>query len=1043
MNCFGEPINVSRREAVVDSDLSTAAYDTIQDIMPLQDKKQSLGSLTKRFANIYADNITVVTTTTVDEIKSILVTTDNCIVTSLTPSSIVQTDAESKLVTVPTSTYEKPLSFSTGLTRTFNTVAVNPTQSISKLSNLTSNGFIKTSGSDGTLSIDANTYENPLTFSSGVTRTLNNVTVDTKQNIAKLSNLTSNGFIKTSGSDGTLSIDTSTFENPLTFSTGLTRSLNTITVNNILSILKLSNLTLNGFIKTGSGDGTLSIDTSSYLTGNQTITLSGAVSGSGTTAITTSIADNSLALSKLAQIAGGSFLGKVFGSTGNVQPIQIIPSTGMGANTWLNVAGVDYLALSTVQDISTTSAPTFNGLTCNNTLNMSSQPITNCRLGSLTSNGFVKTSGGNGTLSVDTTAYLSGVTGTANQITVSGSAPSPTLSLPTSLYVNDLRIRNNTTNTIYSTLTTDAAGRLNISSGFGGSANSITTDCYQISLYTANNANVSVASSNGSKASVSLYTDPGTSTSDAFVNYAIGTTNFTTGIDQSDSSKFKISASNTLGTSDALTITTGGAVSILGSSGLTLTNGSNSASLAVDSGGIVQLTPPTSYGQVNINPVTGGGAYVMKKINLFDNGNPSTDIRFCGFGISQITRGYDSAVINCFHERVNASGWEKVWQSGNTGGTGAPLELMRLGGNAQGLAIGTDTYTKRLTINSATGDCIRMQYNTPTGTATTYVDMLCRSDGKLQLVPSGGTVYTQAHCAPMSDNTYTSGGSGVRWSNVYSYGGDFAGTITGTAGITISTPSASGNSIQGPGSSTACNGIIGFTSGVSPTAGNIYGITVDRSGTDVLMMGINKNTTTGSVPANACFISSYQTGSTLTLGRGNGANLPSSTDIVINSNGSVTRPNTPSFNAYLAALSAVQTGDGTTYTIPFDTEQHDAGSNHNAAAGAGQGTFTAPVAGRYMLSANVTISALSNTHTSGVFSFLLNGATAIARVQNNPWAGAQGVSGSGIYTYTLNTVYQLAANDAVTVTVQVSGGTKTVKINGTQSNTYWFGNLLS
>lgn len=78
-------------------------------------------------------------------------------------------------------------------------------------------------------------------------------------------------------------------EVPLTFSTGLTRSTNTITVNTSQNISTLSNLTSNGFVKTSGGTGALSIDTSTYITGNQTITLSGDVSGSGTTAITTTI----------------------------------------------------------------------------------------------------------------------------------------------------------------------------------------------------------------------------------------------------------------------------------------------------------------------------------------------------------------------------------------------------------------------------------------------------------------------------------------------------------------------------------------------------------------------------------------------------------------------------------------------------------------------------------------------------------------------------------------------------------------------------------
>lgn len=90
-----------------------------------------------------------------------------------------------------------------------------------------------------------------------------------------------------------------TYEVPLTFSTGLTRSTNTITVNTSQNISTLSNLTSNGFVKTSGGTGALSIDTSTYLTGNQSITLSGDVSGSGSTAITTTIGNDKVLESML------------------------------------------------------------------------------------------------------------------------------------------------------------------------------------------------------------------------------------------------------------------------------------------------------------------------------------------------------------------------------------------------------------------------------------------------------------------------------------------------------------------------------------------------------------------------------------------------------------------------------------------------------------------------------------------------------------------------------------------------------------------------
>lgn len=73
-----------------------------------------------------------------------------------------------------------------------------------------------------------------------------------------------------------------------TYSTGLTYTNGAVTVNTSQNIATLSNLTSNGFVKTSGGTGALSVDTNTYLTGNQTITLSGVVQGSGTTGITTS-----------------------------------------------------------------------------------------------------------------------------------------------------------------------------------------------------------------------------------------------------------------------------------------------------------------------------------------------------------------------------------------------------------------------------------------------------------------------------------------------------------------------------------------------------------------------------------------------------------------------------------------------------------------------------------------------------------------------------------------------------------------------------------
>lgn len=67
--------------------------------------------------------------------------------------------------------------------------------------------ILKGNGSGGFSNASGGTdYEVPITFSIGLTRSTNTVTVNTSQNIATLSNLTSNGLVTTSGGAGTLGV---------------------------------------------------------------------------------------------------------------------------------------------------------------------------------------------------------------------------------------------------------------------------------------------------------------------------------------------------------------------------------------------------------------------------------------------------------------------------------------------------------------------------------------------------------------------------------------------------------------------------------------------------------------------------------------------------------------------------------------------------------------------------------------------------------------------------------------------------------------------
>lgn len=159
-------------------------------------------------------------------------------------------------------------------------------------SSLTSLGTIATGVWQGTAIADSyissaatwNAKEAALTFSTGLTRSTNTITVNTSQNIATLSNLTSNGFVKTSGGTGALSIDTATY---LT-TTGNGSSLTGITQSQVSGLTttdrpQFANVRSTHSTLTYAATTDIDLDTDGFqtvtLTGNITFTTSNRAAG--------------------------------------------------------------------------------------------------------------------------------------------------------------------------------------------------------------------------------------------------------------------------------------------------------------------------------------------------------------------------------------------------------------------------------------------------------------------------------------------------------------------------------------------------------------------------------------------------------------------------------------------------------------------------------------------------------------------------------------------------------------------------------------------
>lgn len=165
-----------------------------------------------------------------------------------------------------------------------------------------------------------------------------------------------------------------------------------------------------------------------------------------------------------------------------------------------------------------------------------------------------------------------------------------------------------------------------------------------------------------------------------------------------------------------------------------------------------------------------------------------------------------------------------------------------------------------------------------------------------------------------------------------------------------------------------------------------------------------------------------------------GSKLVTSAALKIDSNDRMTNTSQPAFSAYNSVLRSNVTGDGTAYTIPFDTVLFDQSSSLNTSTG----TFTAPVTGIYKLQSTVALSGLGSAHTALILTISTTGKSYDV-IDLNP-ANARDFNNN--INVTGSVLVKLNAGDVANIQIAVYSSTKTVTVRNVLYNTVFSGHLV-
>lgn len=142
-------------------------------------------------------------------------------------------------------------------------------------------------------------------------------------------------------------------------------------------------------------------------------------------------------------------------------------------------------------------------------------------------------------------------------------------------------------------------------------------------------------------------------------------------------------------------------------------------------------------------------------------------------------------------------------------------------------------------------------------------------------------------------------------------------------------------------------------------------------------------------------------------------------------------PTLVSFSAYNNSNPANVTGDGTAYTVAYDTSIFNTGSGFNT----GTYTFTAPNTGIYQFNVTVGCGTLGVLHTLGNVQLVTTGGT----YTSNYAAYGPIRASNNLYMASFSQLVSMTAGNTAYVVLTVSGSTKTVALYGGNVNSSFSG----